>query len=67
MRLCESLDLRWKKELWFTQLHRVFRAGGICVEIEKILRAVRRMITTRRCSRQFFVPVTQFRRDPRYW
>ena len=35
MRLCESLDLRWKKELWFTQLHRVFRAGGICVEIEK--------------------------------
>ena len=35
MRLCESLDLRWKKELWFTGLHRVFRAGGICVEIEK--------------------------------
>lgn len=35
MRLCESLDLHWKKELWFTQLHRMFRAGGICVEIEK--------------------------------
>jgi SAM-dependent methyltransferase len=35
MRLCESLDLRWKQELWFTGLHRVFRAGGICVEIEK--------------------------------
>lgn len=35
MRLCESLDLRWKRELWFTNLHRVIRAGGICVEIEK--------------------------------
>jgi 2-polyprenyl-3-methyl-5-hydroxy-6-metoxy-1,4-benzoquinol methylase len=35
MRLCESLNLRWKKELWFTGLHRMFRAGGICVEIEK--------------------------------
>ncbi len=35
MRLCESLDLRWKQELWFTGLHRVMRAGGICVEIEK--------------------------------
>ncbi len=27
--------LRWKRELWFTNLHRVIRAGGICVEIEK--------------------------------
>ena len=35
MRLCESLGLRWKHELWFTNLHRVMRAGGICVEIEK--------------------------------
>ncbi len=35
MRLCESLNLRWKKELWFTRVHRMFRAGGICVEIEK--------------------------------
>ncbi len=35
MRLCESLGLRWKRELWFTGLHRVIRAGGICVEIEK--------------------------------
>ena len=35
MRLCESLELRWKRELWFTGLHRVMRAGGICVEIEK--------------------------------
>ncbi len=35
MKLCESLDLRWKNELWFTRIHRAFRAGGICVEIEK--------------------------------
>ena len=36
MKLCESLDLRWKNELWFTRVHRAFRAGGICVEIEKV-------------------------------
>lgn len=35
MELCESMRLRWKKELWFTPLHRAIRAGGICVEIEK--------------------------------
>jgi ubiquinone/menaquinone biosynthesis C-methylase UbiE len=34
-RLCESLGLRWKKELWFTPVHRAFRAGGICSVIEK--------------------------------
>lgn len=34
-RLCESLRLRWRNELWFTKVHRLFRAGGICVEIEK--------------------------------
>jgi ubiquinone/menaquinone biosynthesis C-methylase UbiE len=33
---CESLQLRWKNELWFTSLHKAFRAGGICVEIEKV-------------------------------
>ncbi len=36
MQLCESLRLRWKTELWFTPFHRAIRAGGICVEIEKI-------------------------------
>jgi ubiquinone/menaquinone biosynthesis C-methylase UbiE len=36
MQLCESLRLRWKTELWFTPIHRAIRAGGICVEIEKI-------------------------------
>jgi ubiquinone/menaquinone biosynthesis C-methylase UbiE len=35
MRLCESLGLVWKNELWFTRVHRAIRAGGICVEIEK--------------------------------
>lgn len=34
-RICEDLGLRWKKELWFTRMHKVFRAGGICVEIVK--------------------------------
>jgi len=33
--LCESLGLAWRKELWFTRLHKVIRAGGICVEIER--------------------------------
>jgi ubiquinone/menaquinone biosynthesis C-methylase UbiE len=34
--LCESLGLHWKKELWFSPVHKAIRAGGICVEIEKI-------------------------------
>jgi hypothetical protein len=25
----------WKNELWFTRMHKLLRAGGICVEIEK--------------------------------
>ncbi len=32
---CEELGLRWHKELWFTKMHKVFRAGGICVELVK--------------------------------
>ncbi len=35
MRLCESFGLRWKKELWFTPVHRAIRAGGICAVLEK--------------------------------
>jgi len=35
MRLCEQFGLRWKKEIWFTKMHKAIRAGGICVEIEK--------------------------------
>jgi ubiquinone/menaquinone biosynthesis C-methylase UbiE len=33
--LCESLGLVWKNELWYTSMHKVLRAGGICVEIVK--------------------------------
>lgn len=32
---CQSLNLVWKNELWFTRMHKLLRAGGICVEIEK--------------------------------
>jgi SAM-dependent methyltransferase len=35
MKACESLGLHWKRELWFTPIHRAIRAGGICVEIQK--------------------------------
>jgi ubiquinone/menaquinone biosynthesis C-methylase UbiE len=34
--LCESLGLHWKRELWFTPMHKALRAGGICVEIERV-------------------------------
>jgi ubiquinone/menaquinone biosynthesis C-methylase UbiE len=33
--LCETLGLDLKKEFWFTRLHRLLRAGGICVELVK--------------------------------
>jgi ubiquinone/menaquinone biosynthesis C-methylase UbiE len=33
--ICQDLGLRWKEELWFTRMHKVFRAGGICVHIVK--------------------------------
>lgn len=33
--VCHDLGLAWKEELWFTRMHKAFRAGGICVEIEK--------------------------------
>ncbi len=34
-RICESIGLRWHQELWFTRMHKVLRAGGICVELIK--------------------------------
>lgn len=34
-RVCESLGLAWRNEIWFTRMHRMVRAGGICVEIER--------------------------------
>ena len=36
MRSCEELGLRWKQDLWFTRMHKLFRAGGICAELERI-------------------------------
>jgi ubiquinone/menaquinone biosynthesis C-methylase UbiE len=34
-RTSHELGLIWKNELWFTRMHKLLRAGGICVEIEK--------------------------------
>ena len=34
--ICEAQGLIWKNELWFTRVHKMFRAGGICVAIEKV-------------------------------
>jgi ubiquinone/menaquinone biosynthesis C-methylase UbiE len=31
--ICEEVGLHWQRELWFTPMHKVFRAGGICVEL----------------------------------
>jgi len=33
--MCESVGLLWRRELWFSPMHRVLRAGGICVVLEK--------------------------------
>jgi ubiquinone/menaquinone biosynthesis C-methylase UbiE len=34
-RLCESLGLMWHQELWYTRMHKMLKAGGICVELVK--------------------------------
>jgi ubiquinone/menaquinone biosynthesis C-methylase UbiE len=34
-RICEAVGLEWHQELWFTPVHRMLRAGGICVELVK--------------------------------
>lgn len=34
-RVCRDLGLAWHKELWFSPLHKMIRAGGICVELVK--------------------------------
>jgi ubiquinone/menaquinone biosynthesis C-methylase UbiE len=33
--ICEEIGLAWKQELWFSKMHRVFKAGGICVELQR--------------------------------
>jgi ubiquinone/menaquinone biosynthesis C-methylase UbiE len=32
---CADVGLVWKKQLWFTRIHKALKAGGICVEIVK--------------------------------
>lgn len=32
-RTCEEFGLAWQRELWYTPMHKMLRAGGICVEI----------------------------------
>ena len=34
--ICADVGLCWHRELWFTRMHKVFRAGGICVELMKV-------------------------------
>ena len=33
--MCNQIGLNWTNELWFSRWHKLLRAGGICVEIEK--------------------------------
>jgi ubiquinone/menaquinone biosynthesis C-methylase UbiE len=35
-RLCEAAGLRWDQEFWYTPVHKVLRAGGICVELVRV-------------------------------
>ena len=32
-RICQEVGLEWRHELWFSRMHKLLRAGGICVEI----------------------------------
>jgi ubiquinone/menaquinone biosynthesis C-methylase UbiE len=34
-KICDVVGLDWHRELWFTRMHKVLRAGGICVELVK--------------------------------
>jgi ubiquinone/menaquinone biosynthesis C-methylase UbiE len=34
-RACHELGLVWREELWYSPMHKLFRAGGICVAIER--------------------------------
>ena len=35
LRVCRECGLRWSRPLYFTRLHRIFRLGGIIVELVK--------------------------------
>jgi len=34
-KICVDAGLDWHRALWFTPMHKVLRAGGICVELVK--------------------------------
>ncbi|MGD9646625.1 MAG: class I SAM-dependent methyltransferase [Pirellulales bacterium] len=34
-KICHEVGLDWRRELWLSPVHKVLRAGGICVEIER--------------------------------
>ena len=34
-RVSEEIGLQWERELWFTRMHKMLRAGGICVLLTK--------------------------------
>jgi len=34
-KICEEVGLSWRRELWYSPMHKVLRAGGICVELVK--------------------------------
>ncbi len=34
-KICHEAGLDRRKELWYTRVHKVFRAGGICIELVK--------------------------------
>ena len=35
LEICHDVGLQLRQELWFTPMHKVLRAGGICVELQK--------------------------------
>ncbi len=36
LKTCEATGLKLRNELWFTRMHQMFKAGGICVELVKV-------------------------------
>lgn len=36
LKTCEEIGLKLRNELWFTRMHQMIKAGGICVELVKV-------------------------------
>lgn len=34
--ICHECGLQWDRQMWFSRLHRIFRLGGIIVELKKV-------------------------------